>query len=682
MIESVNQDKKEFKMPKIAMVDLVHTTCGTHSNTVPLGVGLMATYLKKNITQPLDIKIFKDPDKLLGALNGWIPDIIGITQYTWNSKLNLYFARKIKSINPNCLIIAGGPDLEMSDKKRETYLLKNRCVDLCVAYDGEIPLLEIVKEFLNGKNIRDLRKVPVKGAYCLDLDTLEYVKTEGKPRLDSLDLFGPVYSEGVFDEFLDAGYHPFMQTHRGCPFSCAYCRTSDPYNSKMLFLSPEIFKQDMEYLGKRFANRPEIMLYVANTNMSLFKEDFPIAHIIREIQDKYNWPKYVYFDTGKDPQKLLDMLSIIKFVPAPALQTLTPSVLKIINRKNLPFDNYMSFQREVLQRTGENSMSELILCLPGETKETFMETFRKVLNSGVQSIVVYTLIKLPGTPISTDEFVNKYEFLLRYRVVPRQFSKINGEVILDTEEVIVGTKDMSYEDYLYFRGFCFVLTVFFNAVEFIPLKKFLLECEVDVAQWLFNIYDHIQEYPVLYHQFQNYMIETEEELFKTSEDLENFFEKDENYDYLISGRRGDNLLRKYKHLVFSSDFKSCMSVGSSEAFKIISATRPNLDSKGLIENLSRFLSVRDLKPVLENNSIDLKQNIDLEYDIVSWLKSKDGSCRLEDLKGQFKYSVQLEEAQKKMLKNISGSHKDVTLSMQMLFRDGSTKDLWPKWTPV
>src|SRR3989344_2237742 len=112
MIE-LHSENADFKPLKIAMVDLVHTTCGTHSNTVPLGVGLMTTYLKKSIAQPLDIRIFKDPDKILKALNEWIPDIVGITQYTWNSKLNLYFARKIKQINPACLIIAGGPDLEM-----------------------------------------------------------------------------------------------------------------------------------------------------------------------------------------------------------------------------------------------------------------------------------------------------------------------------------------------------------------------------------------------------------------------------------------------------------------------------------------------------------------------------------------------------------------------------------------
>ena len=47
-------------------------------------------------------------------------------------------------------------------------------------------------------------------------------------------------------------------------------------------------------------------------------------------------------------------------------------------------------------KTGETSTTELILCLPGETKKSFIETLKTVMNSGVQNIVIYTLMKLKG----------------------------------------------------------------------------------------------------------------------------------------------------------------------------------------------------------------------------------------------------------------------------------------------
>jgi len=41
---------------KIALLDLNHTTCGIHTNTVPLGLGLIATYLKKTVDHDFDIR--------------------------------------------------------------------------------------------------------------------------------------------------------------------------------------------------------------------------------------------------------------------------------------------------------------------------------------------------------------------------------------------------------------------------------------------------------------------------------------------------------------------------------------------------------------------------------------------------------------------------------------------------
>jgi len=50
---------------KIGFLDLNHATCGVHTNTVPLGSGLIATYAKKHIDHPLDIRMFKSVDRLM-----------------------------------------------------------------------------------------------------------------------------------------------------------------------------------------------------------------------------------------------------------------------------------------------------------------------------------------------------------------------------------------------------------------------------------------------------------------------------------------------------------------------------------------------------------------------------------------------------------------------------------------
>ncbi|MBU2264796.1 hypothetical protein KJ784_01255, partial [Patescibacteria group bacterium] len=386
------------------------------------------------------------------------------------------------------------------------------------------------------------------------------------------------------------------------------------------------------------------------------------------------------FDTGKDPQKLLEMLSIIKFVPAPALQTLTPAVLTNINRKNLPLDDYIKFQREILLKTGENSMSELILCLPGETKETFLDTVRKVINSGVQNIVIYTLIKLTGTPLDSEEFSKKYNYVLRYRVVPRQISVINGKKILETEEVIIGTKDMSFEDYLELRGLYFTVSIFSGSVELSPLKKFLLENKVDLAQWLFNIHDRLKNYPDIYYWYQEFLKETREELFNSRQKLLDFFEKQENFEDLISGRRGDNLLRKYKHLVLSECYPAYLRIAIFEAQEIMNEFSNIKKKKEIINDLALYLSTRDLQPVFQQQDIiNEPRNFCLKYDIPRWLAGgNDKTNLLDNFEKTINYAVVFTKEQRKALKHLD-THKNPILSLQIFYRDGHSKDLWPKW---
>ena len=113
-------------------------------------------------------------------------------------------------------------------------------------------------------------------------------------------------------------------------------------------------------------------------------------------------------NSGKEPKKLLEMVSIVNFPASIALQTNTPDVLQNIKRKNIPFDKYVAFQKDLMLKLKDNSVTELILCLPGETKETFLSTLRDVINSGVQNIAIYTMMNLKGTPISSVESSGLY----------------------------------------------------------------------------------------------------------------------------------------------------------------------------------------------------------------------------------------------------------------------------------
>jgi hypothetical protein len=50
----------------------------------------------------------KEAPQLDAALQTWVPDIVGLAQYAWNSELNLSYARRLNARDPDVMVVAGG----------------------------------------------------------------------------------------------------------------------------------------------------------------------------------------------------------------------------------------------------------------------------------------------------------------------------------------------------------------------------------------------------------------------------------------------------------------------------------------------------------------------------------------------------------------------------------------------
>ena len=73
--------KKMNKKIKIYLCDLTYDTIVLVTDTIPINVGYIASYLDKNLKDQIEIKLFKYPNELLEELKNNPPDILGLSNY-------------------------------------------------------------------------------------------------------------------------------------------------------------------------------------------------------------------------------------------------------------------------------------------------------------------------------------------------------------------------------------------------------------------------------------------------------------------------------------------------------------------------------------------------------------------------------------------------------------------------
>ena len=79
-----------------------------------------------------------------------------------------------------------------------------------------------------------------------------------------------------------------------------------------------------------------------------------------------------------------------------------------------------------LRKEGRSTKAELIVPLPGETKETFIKGLNNVLNSNTASVTIYTLMMLHGTMFKNPDYRKQYEMEGKFRLVPLNFGEYLG----------------------------------------------------------------------------------------------------------------------------------------------------------------------------------------------------------------------------------------------------------------
>lgn len=364
-------------------------------------------------------------------------DIVAFSTYVWNRNYNYEVARQIKQINPEVLIVLGGPEPAITDPD---FFRNNPFVDLVICYEGEITFKRILEHF----EIGDWESIP---GLLINRDGVA-VQTPDAKRIDTLEQVPSPYLLGIFDRMIaehpEVTWQGTLETNRGCPYACTFCDWGSlTYNKVKKFDLQRVF-DELEWMAKRNFD----WISITDANFGMYPErDGMIADKIIEMQEKYGSPRSFSVAWAKNQKK--EVIDIVKKLLDArgfnlgltlSVQSLDHDVLENIRRKNMEI-NKINEVFELCDQRNIPAYTELILGLPGETLESWKKNFyalyelnqhtgitthqAQLLENAEMNLLQKKLFKITSQPV-TDYFAGSYSV----------------EHIEESIDVITGTKDM------------------------------------------------------------------------------------------------------------------------------------------------------------------------------------------------------------------------------------------------
>ena len=643
---------------KIYLGDLTYTTVTLATEAFPLNVGFIASYCKKLFGKDVDITLFKYIEDIDKAVNENPPDILGLSNYCWSHNVSSEIFKMCKKTNPNVVTVWGGPNFPIDFPSQKKFMKEHSEVDVYVPTEGETGFSNVVKLILDLNSLDDapmqILKHPIEGCVSRNKDgDIQY--NISTIRISSLDDIPSPYQNGMMDKFFDGKLTPMLQTNRGCPFHCTFCTDGRDEVNRVNQFSIKRVQSDINYIAKHIPENTH-SLHISDLNFGMYPRDIDICEELAKIQHDYNYPKYIKCTTGKNQKdkiikaikKLNNSLRVTMSV-----QSLDPEVLSNIRRDNISVEHMLALY-PALKEADLQTTSEVILGLPGETFENHIQTLRDLVKARMDEIVVHTCMLLDGSEMGLPEERKKWDMKTKFRVLQRDFAELsNGKKVIEYEEVIVGSNTMTFEEYIELRILAFVIFVTNQGIVFDAILKFLREQNLDVFDLYYQMFVNRKnaqlETQQVIEQFKNATID---ELWDSPHELLENFQKDSEYQKLLNGEAGTNVIYHYKAVVISESMDHWTEHVINSAKLLLEKTNVYDDKlKNQFESVANYC--RGLSHnVLGQDRLDTNPTYDFEYDIPSWLTPKNNK-KLDNFKldSKIKISFELDDDQFKMVQD-------------------------------
>jgi len=520
---------------RIYLADLAHTySVDDRSLPIPLSIGYIKAYAQAQFGAALEIRLFKHPERLMAAVHEAPPDIIGFANYGWNEELNLAVGTHMRRIAPESLIVAGGPNIDADKGNRATFLRRHSYIDYLIIDGGEQPFAELITWWRD--SAQDMAALPANIVFLNDGQLQE---TGERPLKKIIDDIPSPYLAGYLDEFLAAGMIPLFETNRGCPFKCTFCAWGSASKDLVRRMALDQALEEIDYVGARSDARNWI---VCDANFGILKRDVELAIAIRAVRDRTGTPEKCHIWLAKNAtERNLEIGEIFgdMTVPVMAVQSLDDAVLANIKRDNISLDTYADYQQK-FHSIGSRTYSDLIVPLPGETRETHLSALRELMRLGVDIIQNHNMRLLAGAETNDPSTRHEFGFKTRCRLIHGDagiYRDPTGQElrVFEYEESLRATSSMNEEDLFHLRKLHFLVDFCWNIEVYKPLLKIALAHganPTDILEAVFarGVLDEHAETAAFFRQLDAY---SREEWFDDAAAIGAYFAEENNFRRLI-----------------------------------------------------------------------------------------------------------------------------------------------------
>ena len=675
--------KNNTKPLKIYLGDLTYDTVTISAESIPLNIGFVAAYCKKQFGENVELTLFKYIGDLEKAINENPPDILALSNYVWNRNLSYEMFSMMSEIDSDTLLVWGGPNFPIDLPSQRKFMKKYSKIDVYVPVDGETGFANTVERALRSRSHSEIRSTvlsePIDGCVTRgENDEIKY--TIPIIRIKTLDEIPSPYTTGLLDKFFDGKLTPMMQTNRGCPFHCTFCADGKDEVNRVTSFGLERVIDELNYITNHKHEKTHNMIF-SDLNFGMYPRDREISKHLAKLQTEHNYPDFIYISTGKNQkEKIIEAIKTLKdSMPLwMSVQSLDQNVLKNIRRDNISTDQMLALQ-PAIKDAGLQTRAEVILGLPGETHENHMKTLRDLVNARMDEIQVHTCMMLDGSEMGTPAERKKWDLHTKFRVLQRDFAKLsNGKTVLEFEEVSVSSPQMNFEEYVDMRILAFVTYVTNRGTVYDPIIKFLREQNLDVFDYFCKIKDDIQNAPqTVQNIFQRFKDSTINELWDSPEEIIENYQKDSEYQKLLDGKEGINVMYNYLAEVTAESMDDWAGYILEIAYDFINASeKKDIAWKAKFQDVSNFCR-GTAHNTLGTDRMQTNPSFEFKYDVMKWLEeTHDTNLDNFLLKYPYRISFELTEKQFKSVQDTLNAYGDTMVGKSKALRMISSTNLW------